>query len=382
MKSTLICNARLVSPGVELDDAYILIEDGRIAAVLNGKPARFTGEKIHANGNYVMPGFIDVHCHGRNNFDFCDGSEEGTALIARSKLAEGVTTLLPTTLTLPENDLVRALTAVRQAAALPDGCRIPGVHLEGPFINPKCAGAQNTAFVRPPDLEEVARLDAVFKVLKVTFAVEMPGASELTAGLLRRGIVPSCTHSAATYADFRAACDAGLRNLSHFCNQMSPLHHRDIGLVGGGLLNREVYVELICDRLHISPPMIQLVFAVKGCDRVILITDAMRAAGMPDGDYSLGGLPVVVADGAARLRDGGALAGSTLQLATALRNVHEVTGLPLCELVKAAGWNAARSLGLRDVGRIEPGYLADLVILNSSFTVLKTLVGGEIRYAL
>ena len=377
---TLIENAHIVSPDLDIANGSLLIKDDRIVNVASGNISAPAGaKKIDAAGMLTVPGFIDVHCHGRNNFDFCDGDAAGTALIAENKLAEGVTTLLPTTLTVSEEQLASALAACA-AYDQKSGCRIPGVHLEGPYINPKCAGAQNPAFVRLPDAAEVDRLNAVFPVKKITFAVEMEGGTAFTAAMLERNITPSCTHSGAKYADFAAAHRAGLRNLSHFCNQMTPLHHRDIGLVGAGLLHLDVFAELICDKLHIDPAMIKLVFQTKGAEHVVLITDAMRAAGMPNGEYDLGGLPVIVADGAARLKEGGALAGSTLQLATAFKNVVEVTGLPLKEAVKATSLSAANSLKLTDRGRLEPGYLADIVMLDENYTVRKTMVGGEVRF--
>lgn len=376
----LIENCRLISPGTDIPEGSILIGDDRIVAVSPGKISAPAGAKrIDAGGLTAVPGFIDLHCHGRNNCDFSDGSADGTRTIAENKLAEGVTTLLPTTLTLSEDALAEAM---RAAAAYDgkSGCRIPGVHLEGPFINPKFAGAQNPAFVREPDAAEVDRLNRIFPVKKITFAVESRGGIGFIGEMLRRGIVPSCTHSAANYDTFADAYRCGLRNLSHFCNQMSPLHHRDIGLVGAGLLHRDVFVELICDKLHISPAMIRLVFQIKGADRIILISDAMRASGMPDGEYTLGGLPVVVADGAARLRDGGALAGSTLQLATAFRNICDVTGLPPSELVAATSASAAAAMGWHDLGHLLPGFLADITLLDGDFRVRKTLVGGELRF--
>ena len=378
MKINAVYNCRLITPGMELDDASVELREGKIVRVAAGRP-KWTSGGMDAEGRMLLPGFVDVHCHGRNNCDVCDGSVEGLATIAVNKLAEGVTTLLPTTLTLPEQELAAALASV--AAYDGRGCKIPGVHLEGPFINPKCVGAQNPAFVRSADIAEIDRLNAIFPVRKVTFAVECPGGVELVEELLARGITPSCTHSAASAVEFRRGYERGLRNLSHFCNQMTPLHHRDIGLVGSGLLYDEVYVELICDKLHISPEMIKLVFKVKGCDHVMLISDAMRAAGMPEGEYTLGGLPVVVsADGAARLKDNGALAGSTLKINTALANIREVTGLPLSELVKSTSFTAARSLGIPGIGRIEPGYAADMVLLDEDFSVRATIVDGEVRY--
>ncbi len=377
---TLIENCRIVSPDVEIAEGSILIENNRIIRVAPGKISAPAGSKvIDAAGLTAVPGFIDLHCHGRNSFDFCDGSAEGAKAIAENKLAEGVTTLLPTTLTVSEADLADSLAAVA-AYDQKSGCRIPGVHLEGPFINVKAAGAQNPAFVRVPDAAEVDRLNAVFPVKKITFAIEEANGIEFVGEMLKRGIVPSCTHSQAKYEVFKMAHDAGLRNLSHFCNQMTPLHHRDIGLVGAGLLHKDVFAELICDKLHISPAMIQLVFSVKGADKVILISDAMRASGMPDGEYDLGGLPVMVADGAARLKDGGALAGSTLQLADAFKNICEVTGLPEKELIKATSASAAAAMNWTDLGALMPGFLADIVLLDKDFSVCKTFVDGELRY--
>lgn len=378
--TTLITSCRLVTPGLELDSASILVENDRIRAILPaGSTLPAADKMIDAAGLTAVPGFVDVHCHGRNNADFCDASVEGVNRIGRGKLEEGVTTLLPTTLTLPEEDLAATLRSI--AAYDGKGCRMPGVHLEGPFINPKCTGAQNPAFVRNPDIEEVKRLNAIYPVRKVSFAIEQPGGVELAAGLLRLGITPSCVHSAAKYPEFHAGFVAGLRNLSHFCNQMTPLHHRDIGLVGAGLLLDEIRLELICDKLHVSPEMIALTFKVKGAERIMLISDAMRASGMPDGEYTLGGLPVIVRDGAARLKEGGALAGSTLRLNHALRNVAEVTQKPLSEVVAASSLTAAESVGLAGIGRLEPGYFADIVLLDTDFEVVHTFVGGELRYS-
>lgn len=375
---TLIKNCRLVSPDLDLADASILIEAGKIAGIFTASSLPAADRTVDAAGLTAMPGFVDVHCHGRNNFDFCDALVDGVNTIAREKLAEGVTTLLPTTLTLPEADLAATLKSV--AAYDGKGCKLPGVHLEGPFINPKCTGAQNPAFVRKPDVEEVKRLNAIYPVLKVSFAVEEEGGDRLCEELRNLGITPSCVHSAASYGQFKAGYAKGLRNLSHFCNQMTPLHHRDIGLVGAGLLNDGVFIEFICDKLHISPDMIALVFKVKDAGHIQLISDAMRASGMPNGEYTLGGLPVIVQGGAARLKEGGALAGSTLQIMDALRNVAEITPLPLKELVKSTSFAQAQALGLPGIGKLEPGYQADIVLLTREFKVSKTLVDGEIRY--
>lgn len=379
---TLLKNCRLISPDTDLSAAAILIENDRISRIYSpGDTLPDADKVIDLGGDMAMPGFIDVHCHGRSGLDFSDATLEAVTAMGVDKLKEGVTTLLPTTLTLPEETLAASLkTAAEYVNTGVKGCKIPGVHLEGPFINPKCLGAQNPDYVRKPDIEEVKRLDAIFPVLKVSYAVEMPGAAEFSAELLAEGITPSCVHSAATYRQFLDGYDHGLRNLSHFCNQMTALHHRDIGLVGAGLSHEDVYIEFICDKLHICPDMIALVFDIKGPEHIQLISDAMRASGMPDGDYTLGGLPVVVSDGAARLASNGALAGSTLQICQALKNVAEITELPLSDLVKTTSWNQACALRLPDLGRLEPGYFADITVLDNDFNVVMTLVNGEVRY--
>ena len=379
----LFTNCRLVSPGVDLTGAAILVKDDRIQQVFTCGDALPQAEKtIDLAGNMALPGFIDVHCHGKSGVDFSDATDEAMTILAKDKLAEGVTSYLPTTLTLPEKQLAAALeTAARYGNSGEKGVKVPGVHLEGPFINPKCLGAQNPDYVLAPDMEMVKRLNGIFPVKKVSYAVEMEGGARFASDLIAMGITPSCVHSAATYSQFLAAYEHGLRNLSHFCNQMTALHHRDIGLVGAGLAHKDVSIEFICDKLHICPDMIRLTFAVKGCSSIQLITDAMRAAGLPDGKSSLGGLPVIVKNGEARLESNGALAGSTLQLNRALKNVYEVTGLPLKDLVCCTSFNQAQVLHLPSVGKIEHGYFADITVLDAQFNVKQVYVNGQCRFS-
>lgn len=381
--STLLKNCYLVTPGFEHEDMSVLIENGKIARIfVHGDKLPAADNVKDCSNTILMPGFVDVHCHGRSGFDFCDATVEAIATIAKNKLAEGVTTLLPTTLTVSEEQLIGTMKSAAEYASGEEyakGCKIPGVHLEGPYINSKLIGAQNPAFVRLPDIEEVKRLNAIYPVKKVSYAPEVDGGAVFASELLACGIIPSAVHTAATHAEFLDAYRHGIRNLSHFCNQMTALHHRDIGMVGAGLLHDDVYIELICDKLHICPDMIELVFALKDIKHIQLISDAMRASGMPDGEYDLGGMQTFVKAGAARLANG-ALAGSTLQICDALKNVCEVTGIALCELVRTTSDNQAQTLALGKIGRIEPGYAADLVLLNDDFKVLSTFVDGEERY--
>lgn len=381
MAKLVIENAHVVSPGLDLAGATVVVEEGTIKAVLPpGSPMPQDGERHDAGGAYVVPGFIDIHTHGAAGKDVTDPDEDAVETVARAKLQEGCTSFAPTTLTLDEPTLRTSVEHVAAYKAAGEKySKAVGVHLEGPFINPACLGAQNPAFVRKPDIAEVLRHQSVAKITQVTFAAEMEGGVAFTRACLENGIVPSCGHSKAGYAEFAAAYAAGLRHLTHFCNQMTPLHHRNIGLVGAGFLHGDVRTEVICDKIHLCPEMIRLVFALRPRESIVMITDSMRASHLPDGPSSLGGLDVIVKDGQARLASNGALAGSVLRMNIALRNVHEVTGLPLSEIIQCTSWNQAVELGLGDtLGKVAPGYAADLAVLDpETFAVRDVFVNGR-----
>jgi N-acetylglucosamine-6-phosphate deacetylase len=373
----IISNARVVSPGIDLTDTLVLIEDGKISRLGGRELLAEAGEVIDAGGNLLLPGFFDIHSHGADRHDVCDDSLDSLRHIARRKLQEGVTTWLPTTLTQPVaklQSIARTIAAFREEGGL---TRCPGMHVEGPFINRAKAGAQNPQFVRPPDLAELAALHAIMPAAIVSLAPEMPGALALIAAATALGIRCSAAHTAATSAEIFAACDAGLTHLTHYGNAMTPLHHREIGVIGAGMLDSRLRIELIADGIHLSPDMLRLIFKVIPIDRLMMITDSVAASWMGAGEMSLGGLAVVVEEGVARLKEGGALAGSTLKANEGLRNLSNITALPLSELVQVTSWNQARSLGLSGFGKIEPGCHADLVLLDANFEVLKTFVAGN-----
>jgi N-acetylglucosamine-6-phosphate deacetylase len=377
---TLLIHAHVVSPDVEIEGASLWLEKDHIVAVFRaGEDLPEADQVIDAGGRMVMPGFFDIHCHGADGHDVCDNSFEALRHIARRKLQEGVTTWLPTTLTQPQDKLEEIAGKCMQYMANPEYCRAPGLHVEGPFINKKNAGAQNPEFVRPPDFDELKRIHDRAPVLIVSLAPDIAGADEVIRKAAAIGITSSAAHTSATAAQIFAAKEAGLKHLTHFCNAMTPVHHREIGVVGAGLLDDSLKIELICDTIHLCPDMLKLVFKIVPIERLLMITDSMAASWIGQGEVMLGGLEVIVKDGRAVLKDGGALAGSALRYNEGVRNVAAITGLPLHQLVKTTSWNQAQSLGLTGFGRIEPGFFADLVILNNDFSVWKTLVGGEAR---
>ena len=376
-----IKNAHAVTPGKDLGVACVRAEDGRIVAV--GRDVRpAAGDRIvDADGLTLLPGFVDIHSHGRSGCDFCDATDAAFETIGRDKLKDGVTGFLATGLTRPEEELAELCRCAERYKARGEGATCLGVHLEGPFFNAEMAGAQNPAYLMKPDAALVKRLHAISPMRKVSLAPELEGAEACIRELAAAGIVASGGHSAADYATFERARLAGMTHLTHFCNAMIPIHHLRPSMVTGGLLADDVFVEIITDGVHLSDPMIKLIARAKGPDRVMVITDAMCAAGCPDGIYSLGGLRVSVANGKATLADVpydpkavvSNVAGSVALFCDCFRRFVRVTGWPLEEAVKAAGYNQCRSLGIMDRGEIAPGQVADLVLLDEDLVPQETI---------
>lgn len=376
----LIRNIRVISPDVDYKYANIIIDGEYIKSVTEKEvnPENFD-DIIEGEGLIAFPGFIDEHTHGAIGYDICDGEYESVDKIAEARLKEGVTMFFPTTLTQPNEVLVKAAKAVAEYRKNERWAETPGLHIEGPYINCAYKGAQNPDYIRLPDTEEIKQLNDITPVKIVTVAPEVEGAIDFISDMREMGIVTSAGHSGATYADFIKAKAAGLTHLTHFFNQMSPLHHREIGLVGAGFADNDVKIELICDKLHVKPDIIKIVFNVKPVSQILLITDSLLAAGLPDGKYVMGGLEMILKNHEARLPSGN-LMGSTLPYQYGLRNVHEITGIPLKELVKATSLNQAQSLGLHGVGKIEKGYKANIAILDDQFNVAGTMVKGRLLY--
>ncbi|MDD4819424.1 MAG: N-acetylglucosamine-6-phosphate deacetylase [Flavobacteriales bacterium] len=376
----LIKNIRVVSPDVDYKCANIVIDGENIKSVIEKEvnPENFD-EIIDGEDLIAVPGFIDQHAHGAVGRDTCDGTAESIDMIAQARLKEGVTMWLPTTLTVPYPVIEKAVNAVAEYRKNPRWLEVPGMHIEGPFINVAMKGAQNPDYIKFPDASEIKKLNDIVPVKIITVAPEVEGAIPFIREMKKIGVVTSAGHSSATYADFLAAKKAGLTNLTHFFNQMSPLHHREIGLVGAGFADNDVNIELICDKLHVKADIIKIVFNTKSVDQIILITDALLASGLPDGEYEMGGLKMILKNREARL-ESGALMGSTLPYQYGLKNVYEITGLPLDQIIKCTSWNQANSLNIDNVGKIQKGYRANIAILDHDFNVMGTMVRGELRY--
>lgn len=377
---TLFCNAHIVSPGVEILRGAMLIRQDRIVGIYaESEPLPEADRKIDLRGKYLLPGFFDIHFHGRDNCDFTDASAEAFRTIAHGKLSEGVTSFLVTTLSVGRENITEICRAAACYAENPEFGRIQGIHLEGPFLNPEGAGAQNPDHLLLPDSEAVEEWNRIFPVKKVSFSPELPGGIAFTRRMTELGIMPSGAHSTADYGCFQEARCAGMKHLTHFCNMMTPLHHLRPGMVGGGLLADDVFVELIADGIHLSDEMLRIIFRMKGANRIMLITDAMRASGMPDGNYTLGGLDVIVRNGKAALPSG-RIAGSLLGFSEGLKHLRALHLLPDSELIRCTGYNQARSLGIPEIGELKAGAFADFVIAEDDWTPRAVWCDGKLQY--
>lgn len=359
----------------ECNENMLTVENGTIT----GFGGEIKDDVLDFGDNLVLPGFIDVHTHGAMGKDTMDATDDAMLVMKKHMADHGVTSFLPTTVTMPTEALCSAIRAAK-ANEKGEGAEILGVHLEGPYFSPKLAGAQNPAYLRSPDIEDLDTiLDAVPGFVRImSLAPELEGAPEAIAHLKKRGVVAAMGHTAADYKTAMRAVSYGVTEATHLFNCMSALTHRAPGVVGAALEHPAVFAELICDGIHVSAAAAKIAIRAKGSDKVILISDSMRAAGMPDGDYDLGGQRVIVKDGTARIEDGN-LAGSTSNVLDCFRNVVK-WGISLPEAVHMASTNPAASVGAETKGKIRTGADADLIVLNPQLELVATIIGGNIWY--
>lgn len=372
-----VVNGTILLPTGPVANKALAFEGGRIAGIVDAPPAG--SEIIDAAGGIVAPGLVDVHIHGFMGWDASNGSLDELKAMSRQLAKWGTTAWLPTTMTLPWPVLEQCFAAIREAMAQSDGAdwrgaQVLGCHAEGPFISAKKKGAQLESAIQKPDLEKLRPWADVVKLM--TVAPEAEGALPFIRGAAALGVALSMGHTDATAAQALAGVDAGVTHATHTFNAMTPLNHREPGVVGAALADDRVYCELIADTFHVSPMLFGLMARQKG-EKLVLITDSIQVAHLPDGPHDQSGQTVIVDGIRCRFPDG-TIAGSSLTLDRAVRNFREHTGLPLYEVVNMASLYPARSVGVdARKGSLEPGRDADFLIADEGFHVQRTFVGGR-----
>lgn len=369
-------NAKIIYPD-RIEEGAVRVEGEKIAEI-NPCPQR-EEEVVDAQGMYLSPGFIDIHIHGAGGRDIMEGSEEAVNVVAKAIAAHGTTSFVPTTMTEDAGAIRKAVALVsRMKNKRTEGANVLGIHLEGPFVNPKKLGAQNPKYARLPSVEAVRDMIGGYEasVLTVTLAPELPGSIPVIRYLAAQGIHVSMGHTDADYGTAMEAIKAGVSHATHLYNAMSPLRHRDPGVVAA-VFESGITTEFIADGIHIDYPALRIAMRQKGTDAICLITDAMMGCTMPEGKYMLGGQEVWLAEGMAKLRDG-TFAGTLLTLDEAVRQLKDHTEYPLYEIVKMATWNPARYCGVEDrKGRIAAGYDADFLLFDDNIAMKKVVIGGK-----
>lgn len=376
---TVYAEEKIFAPG------FVCIADGQIAVVgpLEQKPDEPSSLDIRVpEHTHIFPGAVDLHIHGADGADVMDGTGSSLNKMAAFLPSEGTTSFLATTMTQEQEAIEQALHCIASFDQTDHTAELAGIHLEGPFISKKHPGAQPADAILAPDcslFDEWHRLSGR-RIRLVTLAPEESNGLALLSHLVQSDITASAGHTDATFDQMTQASEAGLTHVTHLFNGMRGMHHREPGTAGAALLTKELYTEMIVDGIHIHPQMVRLAFEQKTADRIVLITDSMRAKGLPDGEYDLGGQAVRVTKGKAVLPDG-TLAGSTLSMQKAMQNMLVWTGCSIQDLVKMTAENPARQARLFDrKGSITVGKDADIVIYNDQLELQKTICRGKIAY--
>ena len=381
-QSILIKNAQIISPTAHWAQGWLLIRGRQIALMGSGEvPSLDADETIDADGLTLLPGFIDVHVHGAVGHETMDATPEALRALARFYAQNGVTSFLATTWTESREAIMNALEVIAELQGpQPDGANILGAHLEGPYFNEAKRGAQNPHHFRTADREEALAFLDVNVIRLLSLAPEFEANHWLIGECVRRGITVSAAHTAATYEQMEQALILGVTHATHTYNAMIGLGHREPGTVGAVLTMPQISCELIADNIHVHPAVMKILLAAKGSNGVVLITDAVRGAGLGDGEYLIDERQVIVRDGAVRLPDG-TLAGSTLTLNRGLYNFMRATGEPLKAIWQTSSLNAARAIHVAAYkGSLEVGKDADIVLVDEQINVYLTIVEGQIVY--
>ncbi|HEY8745343.1 MAG TPA: N-acetylglucosamine-6-phosphate deacetylase, partial [Chloroflexota bacterium] len=379
----LIHNVRVYGPDLVASPGWLLTEGSSIAGSGQGRapqfPANVPLRLIDGDGRHLLPGFIDLHVHGAAGHEVMDASATALRAMARFFVRHGVTSFLPTTWTAPPEATLHAIDSIAAAVGpVEGGATILGAHLEGPYLNVAKCGAQDPLAIRRADPAETSVLLDRGVIRLLALAPEYEENLALLDECVRRGVTVSLAHTGASYEQVLVAAERGARQATHTFNAMTGFGHREPGVAGAALALPQIRCELIADTVHVHPAAIRVLVAAKGPAGVILITDAIRATGMPDGDYAIDSRTITVREGQARLPDG-TLAGSVLTMDVALRNVAAATGLALVALWPMTSLNAARAVGLSArKGSLEVGKDADLVLLDDRFEVALTVAEGAI----
>jgi N-acetylglucosamine-6-phosphate deacetylase len=379
----VIKNGVVFANGIFQDKVDVILHEGKILGFAHCLDS-FDGEVINAERGYVLPGLIDIHTHGIHGHDTMEGTQEALLDMAKNYAKYGITSFLPTTVTASAIDVNQSVAAISNLSMKhTGGSVILGCHLEGPFIRPEYRGAHSLDYIAHCGLDYHHQMVGVLEkeVRLVTLSPEEKGAESLIRYLKGRGIAISCGHSGATYEEMERAIEWGVSHVTHLFNGMVSLHHREPGVIGSALNHPEVTVEMIADLIHLHPAILQLVVKAKGFDKCVLVSDSMAATGLGDGEYNLGVQKVFVKNGQARLKEGN-LAGSTLTLDRAVRNMIEVVGIPPEQVIPMATSNPAKVIGEdHRRGKIARGYEGDICIMDREWNVIKTLVGGQSLYS-
>ncbi|MGJ1197896.1 N-acetylglucosamine-6-phosphate deacetylase [Sphingobacterium spiritivorum] len=393
MTKLLLHNCILVLPASLLENGYVYVEDNRIAGIGQGTPEMQddTVKTIDLKGRYVAPGFIDMHVHGGGGYDFMDATVEAFLGVSETHVRYGTTAMCPTTLTADSENLYAVLDTY--ATALPQnkrGAAWLGLHLEGPYLAMNQRGAQDPKYIRNPDVKEYsAILDYSPHIIRWSAAPELPGALAFGDYLQSRGVIASLAHTDALFEEVVEGYEHGYRLATHFYSAMSTIVRKNAkryaGVIEAGYYLDGMDVEIIADGIHVPAPLLKLIYKIKGPARIALVTDAMRAAAMPEGPSVLGrvqdGLPVLVEGGVAKLPDRSAFAGSVATCNQLVRNYRDLAGIPLQEVVSMLTEVPARILGVQNrKGSLETGKDADIVVFDQDIEVYMTIVEGEIRY--